>query len=90
MSDKKIVEDILFELMILAAELPDSDKSVSIATIAALSKFKPEIAGHFIQSGLFTLEQEGHAAFTGLYADFLYLNDKEQLALDINNLSQNL
>jgi len=90
MNDKKVIEDIIFELMVLASETPISDKTISMATIAALSQFKTEVASHFIVSGIATLQDKGYDEFTALYANFLFANDKDQLAFDLNELAKKL
>jgi hypothetical protein len=90
MADKKVVsvqEEILFELMVLASEAPKEDRLISIATIAALTQFTPEVTGYFIETAQQIFAKEGYDAMMKVYSELLFANHKEELALDLNELS---
>lgn len=87
---EKVVEDILFELIVLATEVPVKDYEISIIQIGVLSEFDNSTLNHFILAGVELMETRNYQAFSKLYADFLVAAEKEDLAMAINDKANTL
>tara|TARA_R110002126_G_scaffold50551_4_gene139224 strand:- start:7199 stop:7474 length:276 start_codon:yes stop_codon:yes gene_type:complete len=87
---EKVVEDILFELIVLATEVPVKDYEISIIQIGVLSEFDNSTLNHFILAGVELMETRNYQAFSKLYADFLVAAEKEDLAIAINDKANTL
>ena len=85
MTHEKVLEEILFNLIVLASDVPVEDYEICIAEIGALSGFKGEVFTHFILAGGEYMKANKFQSFSKLYADFLMANDKQELALELNN-----
>jgi hypothetical protein len=85
MTHEKILEDILFNLIVLASDVPVDDYEKSIAEIGALSGFKDEVFTHFLLAGGEYMKANKFESFSKLYAEFLMANGKQELALELNN-----
>ena len=84
------VDDILFELIVLASSVEVKDYEISIIQIGVLSEFSDEVLNHFILAGVELMEARNYEAFSKLYAEFLMANEKEELAIEINERAKNL
>ena len=87
---EKVVEDILFELIVLATEVPVKDYEISIIQIGVLSEFDSSTLNHFILAGVELMEVGSYQAFSKLYADFLVAAGKDELAIAINDKANTL
>jgi len=85
MTHEKLLEDILFNLIVLASDVPIDDYEKSIAEIGALSGFKDEVFTHFLLAGGEYMKVNKFESFSKLYAEFLMANGKQELALELNN-----
>jgi hypothetical protein len=85
MTHEKLLEDILFNLIVLASDVPIDDYEKSIAEIGALSGFKDEVFTHFLLAGGEYMKANKFESFSKLYAEFLMANGKQELALELNN-----
>lgn len=85
MTHQKVLEEILFNLIVLASDVPVEDYEICIAEIGALSGFEGEVFTHFTLAGGEYMKANKFQAFSKLYAEFLMANGKQELALELNN-----
>ena len=85
MTHEKLLEDILFNLIVLSSDVPVDDYQKSIAEIGSLSGFKDEVFTHFLLAGGEYMKANKFQSFSKLYAEFLMANGKKELALELNN-----
>jgi len=83
-----LVDDILFELIVLSSEVPANDYVTSIAVIGKLSGFEDSTLSHFILAGTEYIKLNKYKGFMTLYSDFLSRGEKIELAEAINLRSQ--
>tara|TARA_B110001452_G_C14908763_1_gene317634 strand:- start:127 stop:402 length:276 start_codon:yes stop_codon:yes gene_type:complete len=84
------VDDILFELIVLASDVPVKDYEISIIQIGVLSGFNEKVLNHFILAGVELMEVRKYESFTKLYADFLIANEMDELAIEINERAKTI
>ena len=84
MTQEKLLEEILFNLIVLSSDVPVEDYEICIAEIGVLSGFKDEVFTHFALAGGEYMKENKFKSFTKLYAEFLMTNDKQELALELN------
>lgn len=83
-----LVDDILFELIVLSSEVPTNDYVTSVAVIGKLSGFDDEALSHFILAGTEYIKHNKYKGFMTLYSEFLMCNEKDELAAAINLRAQ--
>lgn len=74
-----IIEEILFELIVLAADVPAEDKKLAAASIATLSGLPAEAVAILTENHKLSYEN-----WKGMYAEYLVVNGLEDVADEIN------
>tara|TARA_R110000744_G_scaffold332751_1_gene438164 strand:- start:761 stop:1030 length:270 start_codon:yes stop_codon:yes gene_type:complete len=85
MTRENQLDDILFNLIVLASKIPTADVEVSIAEIAVLSQLPISAQSHLVLAGTEYINAGLYEEFTALYGKFLLVNGKESLAIELNN-----
>lgn len=85
-----IVDEILFEMIVLSSEVEIQDHRTSIIKIGVLSGFNNEVLNYFIIAGVDIMKNSSYEGFQRLYGEFLVANEKEDLAIQINNRAKQL
>lgn len=85
-----IVDEILFEMIVLSSEVEIQDHRTSIIKIGVLSGFNSEVLNYFIIAGVDFMKNSNYEGFQRLYGEFLVANEKEDLAIRINNRAKQL
>lgn len=87
---KNVVDNILFELIVLSQDVELLDYKTSIIQIGVLSQFNDEVLNYFILAGVKLMQDKDYEGFSKMYAEFLVANNKEELALQINDRAKSL
>lgn len=85
-----IVDEILFEMIVLSSEVEIQDHRTSIIKIGVLSGFNNEVLNYFIMAGVDFMKNSNYEGFQRLYGEFLVASEKEDLAIQINNRAKQL
>ena len=84
-SEKDLLEQILFELIVLSAGVPTEDTKTSISIICFLSKLPCDVSSLLIEAGEQVLgTPEGYSIWNNLYAAALVQNNRTELAEALN------
>lgn len=85
-TEEEVLEQILFELIVLAAGVPDEDKQASAASICSLSKLPTDVTNILIMSAT----EVQYEVWKTMYASALVENDNIELAEKLNDAAKEL
>lgn len=80
-----ILEQILFEFIVMATDVPDEDKKISASTICTLSQLPTEINNYLTLCSTMPFE-----VWKEMYSVALYENGKDKLADEINDTANKI
>ena len=86
-----VIEQILFELIVLSTDVPVEDQEVSLTTICSLSELPQDVSAILVQSGLQLIKQAGgYEVWKSTYVGALMQNNRMGLAHELNEAAETL
>lgn len=82
---QNLIEEILFELIVLAADVPAEDKKLAAASIATLSGLPAEAVAILTEN-----HRLSYDSWKSMYAEFLVVNGLEDVAEEINESAKRM
>lgn len=80
-TNEDVLDQILFEMVVLSVDVPTNDMEMSLSTIVGLSNLPQDVGQLLILNGMGMIgSAEGYLTWRQIYADALMDNGQEELA----------